>query len=112
MEPLVQHESPALSISSTSAPASAKWVVTGDFGRSVFWVLWQCVRVPLFLLLVTLEPVVTFVFGALALLGILTAFFWKFFGPPHFHFALVLGVSLGFALARLLYQKLLRWLAV
>ena len=101
-----------MSIPSTSAPASAKWPVAGDFGRSVFWVVWQCVRVSLFLLLVTLEPVVSFVLGALALLGILTAFFWKFFGPPHFHFVLVLGMSLGFALARLLYQELVRWLAV
>ena len=97
---------------STSAPSRAKWAVTGEFGRPVLWLLWQCVRVALYLILATLQPVVTFVLGTLALLGILTAFFWEFFGPPHFHFFLVVGVSLGFALARILYQELVRWLAV
>lgn len=37
------------------------------------WLLWQCVRVPLFLFLAVLEPVVSFVLGALALIGALTA---------------------------------------
>lgn len=109
---LVQHESPALSISSTGAPARVKWALAGDFGRFALRVLWQCVRVPVFLLLVTLEPIVTFVLGAFALLGILTALFWEFFGPPHFHFFLVGGVSLGLALGRVLYQKLVCWLAI
>lgn len=101
-----------MSISNTGALASANRPLAGDLGRSVFRILWQCVRLPLFLLLVTLEPVATFVLGALALLGILTALFWEFFGPLHFHFFLVLGVSLGLALARVLYQGLVRWLAV
>lgn len=109
---LVDRGSPTLSISNTSAPASAKWALAGDLGRSVFGVLWQCLRLPLFLLLAILEPVVTFVLGALALLGILTALFWELFGPPHFHFFLVVGVSLGFALARVVYQKIVRRLAV
>lgn len=61
--------------------------------------------------LLVLEPVITFVLGALALLGVLTALFWKFFGPPNFPFFLMLGISLGFELAVIVYRKLLRFLA-
>jgi hypothetical protein len=82
----------------------------GDLGRCILWLLWQCVRVPALLLLVTLEPVVSFVLGSLALLGVLTAFFWKLVGPPHFPFFLVLGISLGFELALVVYHTLLRLL--
>lgn len=71
------------------------------------WLLWQGIRLPAFLLLSVLEPIVSFVLGSLALLGVLTAFFWKFVGPPHFPFLLVLGISLGFELALILYRKLL-----
>jgi hypothetical protein len=67
-------------------------------------------RVPALLLLVVLEPVVSFVLSSLTLLGVLTAFFWKFVGPPHFPFFLVLGVSLGLEFALVLYHALLRLL--
>ena len=62
------------------------------------WLLWQAIRLPTFLFLSILEPVVGLVLGSLALLGVLTALFWRFVGPPHFPFLLVLGVSLGFEL--------------
>jgi hypothetical protein len=39
------------------------------------WLLWQCVRWPLLLFLVMVEPVVTFVLSFLALLGILMTLF-------------------------------------
>jgi hypothetical protein len=91
--------------------ADSRPTIAGDFGRCALWVGWQCIRLPTFLFLLVLEPVVTFVLGALALLGILTALFWKFFGPPNFPFFLMLGISLGFELALILYRKLLRWLA-
>jgi hypothetical protein len=54
----------------------------GGLVRCILWLLWQCIRVPALLLLVVLEPVVSFVLSSLALLGVLTAFFWKFVGPP------------------------------
>jgi len=79
-------------------------------GRCILWLLWQCVRVPALLFLVTLEPVITFALSALALLGVLTAFFWELVGPPHFPFFLVIGISLGFELALFLYHGLLRLL--
>lgn len=85
--------------------------VAADLGRCALWLGWQCIRWPLFLFLLVLEPVVTLVLGALALLGVLTALFWKFVGPPHFPFLLMTGISLGFALAVILYQKVLRLLS-
>lgn len=85
--------------------------IAADLARCTLWVGWQCIRLPLFLFLLVLEPVVTFVLGALALLGVLTALFWKFFGPPNFPFLLMLSISLGFELALVVYPRLLRWLA-
>jgi hypothetical protein len=85
--------------------------VAADLGKCALRFAWQCIRWPLFLFLLVLEPVVTFVLGALALLGVLTALFWKFFGPPYFPFPLMIGTSLGFALAAILYQKVLRLLS-
>jgi hypothetical protein len=75
------------------------------------WVVWQCIRLPSFLFLLVLEPVVTLVLGALALLGVLTALFWKLFGPPNFPFLLMLSISLGLELTLIVYRKLLRLLA-
>jgi hypothetical protein len=57
--------------------------------------LWFAVRVPVFLFLKILEPVVTFVFSALALLGLLTAFFYRAYGMPHFPFWGMIALSLG-----------------
>jgi len=85
--------------------------ISSDLGRYTLWVVWQSIRLPLFLFLLVLQPVVTFVLSALALLGVLTALFWKFFGPPTFRFFLMLGISLGFDLAVIVYHRLLRFLA-
>ena len=85
--------------------------IAADLGRRALWVVWQTIRLPLFLFLLVLEPVVTLILGALALLGVLTALFWKFFGPPNFPFLLMLSISLGLELALIVYHKLLRLLA-
>jgi hypothetical protein len=61
-----------------------------------------------YVFLVILEPVVSFVLGALALLGVLTALFFKLYGVPHFPFALMLGVSVGLGLTQVGYYALLR----
>lgn len=84
--------------------------VTYDLLALSLWLLWQGIRLPMFLFLSILEPVVSFVFGSLALLGVLTAFFWRSIDPAHFPFLLVLGISLGFKLALILYCKLLGFL--
>jgi hypothetical protein len=54
------------------------------------------------------RPVVRFVLGALALLGVLTALFFELYGVPHFPFALMLGVSVGLGLVLAGYHSLLR----
>ena len=91
--------------------ADSRPTIAADLGRCALWAGWQCIRLPLFLFLLVLEPVVSLVLGTLALLGVLTALFWKFFGPPSFPFFLMLGISLGFELALIVYHKLLRFLA-
>jgi hypothetical protein len=85
--------------------------IAGVLFRCTLWIVWQCVRLPLLLLLVTLEPVVNHVLGSLALLGTLTALFWEFVGPPGFPFFLVLTIALGFQFALLIYHVLLRLLS-
>ena len=102
---------PTISIPSSIPVMDSRPTIAADLGRCALWVVWQSIRLPLFLFLLVLEPVVTFVLGALALLGVLTALFWKVFGPPYFPFFLMLGISLGFELAVLVYHKLLRLLA-
>ena len=91
--------------------ANSRPSIAADLGRCALWVAWQSIRLPLFLFLLVLEPVVTLVLGALALLGVLTALFWKLFGRPDFPFLLMLGISLGFELALIVYRRLLRLLA-
>ncbi len=100
-----------MSIPGSIPLTDARPTVAADLGRCALWVVWRCIRLPLFLLILVLEPVVTFVLGVLALLGVLTALFWKFFGPPNFAFLLMLSISLGVELALIVYHKLLRLLA-
>ena len=100
-----------MTASSASALAESKPVTAGGLLRFALWLLWQCVRIPLFLLFAILEPVVSFLLGAFALLGVLTALFWEALHPAHFHFFLVLGVSLGFAFLLVIYEAVLRFLS-
>ena len=80
----------------------------GRFLPGTLRLLWHVLRLPVFMFLAILEPVVSFVLGALALLGVLTALFFKFYRVPHFPFALMLGVSVGFGLMQVGYYALLR----
>lgn len=99
-----------MSSTTFSTPADERAPGAGDLVHCILWLLWQCIRVPTLLLLVVLEPVASIVLGSLALLGVLTALFWKLVGPPHFPFFLVLCISLGFEFALVLYHALLRLL--
>lgn len=78
-----------------------------DLLRSTARVFWHAVRLPVFMFLVILEPVVRFVLGALALLEVVTALFFTSYGVPHFPFALMLGVSVGLGLVLAAYDTLL-----
>ena len=72
--------------------------------------IWLLGRLPAFTLLGILAPVVRLLLGSLALLGVLTALFWKLVGPPHFPFIPVLVASICCGLALASYDALLRFL--
>ena len=72
---------------------------------------WLVIRVPILLVLVILEPLVTALFGALALLGVLTTIFFLLVGPPHFPWITMLAVSLGFVLALVPFYGLIELLS-
>jgi hypothetical protein len=80
----------------------------GRFLRGTLRLLWHVLRLPVFMFLAILEPIVSFVLGAIAWLGVLTALFFKFYGLPHFPFALMLGMSVGSGLMQVGYYALLR----
>ena len=73
--------------------------------------LWRAACLPILMVLVILEPLVTFVFSALALLGLLTTVFFYFVGPPEFPVWTMLALSLGFAIASVPYHALIRLLS-
>ena len=66
--------------SSPRALGESRLGIAGDLLRGTLRLLWHTVRLPVYVFLVILEPVVSFVLGALALLGVLTALFFKFYG--------------------------------
>jgi hypothetical protein len=70
--------------------------------------LWFLVRLPVFTLLVILEPVVALVFGGLALAGVLTTIFFLLVHAPHFPAWTMLTLSVGCGLALMAYEALLR----
>jgi hypothetical protein len=81
------------------------------FAGIILWCLWQTIRIPAYLFLSILAPVVRVVLSAVALLGILTTLLWECVHPQHFPFALMLGMSLGFGLLPYVYEWLLRSLS-
>lgn len=81
-----------------------------NFAPSIRW-LWQVACLPLLMVLVILEPLVTFVLATLALLGLLTTLFFYLVGPPEFPAWTMLAVSLGFAIALVPYHALIRLLS-
>ena len=71
----------------------------------------KLVAFPILMLLVVLEPIVTFTFASLALLGILMTLFFMLAGPPRFPAWTMLGVSVGFAVVLVPYHALIRLLS-
>jgi hypothetical protein len=80
------------------------------FFPSIRW-LWRAACLPILMALVILEPLVTFVLAALALLGLLTTLFFYLVGPPEFPVWTMLALSLGFAIALVPYHALIRLLS-
>lgn len=78
----------------------------------VLWLIWQAIRLPLLALLKILEPIVSTVLAAAALLGVLTALFWKLASDrPHFPFFGVIALSVGCFLLLTLYHAAIRLLS-
>lgn len=78
----------------------------------LFWIVWQAVRLPVLALLTILEPIVSTVLVAAALLGTLTAFFWKLTSDrPDFPFFGVLALSVGCFLLLGLYHGVIHFLS-
>jgi len=95
---------------SHSAVAESRRRFARDLFGCTLWLGWRCVRLPLLIFLGILEPLVSFILGSLALLGVLMALFWKLAGPPHVPFVPMLGAAMGCGLALAGYQALLRLL--
>lgn len=76
------------------------------------WLLWQAIRWAILALLIVLEPLVRVALGLFALLGTLTALFWRFVvDPPGFPFFTILAISLACIPALAMYYLALRVLA-
>ena len=84
---------------------------TQNYGRAGLRVLWLVIRLPAFTVLAILAPLVRFLLGSLALLGVLMALFWKLVGPPHFPFIPMLAAAVGCGLALAGYEALLHLLS-
>jgi hypothetical protein len=95
-----------------NSPDSAWGAMTLGVLAGLLWLAWQAVRVPVLALLTILEPIVSTVLVAAALLGTLTALFWKLASNrPDFPFLGVLGLSLGCFLLLSLYHGLIHFLS-
>jgi hypothetical protein len=69
---------------------------------------WHAVRLPALAFLITLLPIAEITLSSVALLGVLTAFFFKALGMPNFPFWGMLGFSLGCTLLLITYYRLMR----
>jgi hypothetical protein len=78
-----------------------------DWSPEMLRSFWYLIRLPLLLGLVVLEPVVAFMLGTLALLGLLTTGLFMALGAAHFPAGVMLTISLGFAVALVLYEGLI-----
>ena len=79
-----------------------------ELATAVLRGLWFLVRLPVLTLLVILEPVVALVLGGFALAGVLTTIFFVLIHAPHFPAWTMLTISIGFGLALMFYEALLR----
>jgi hypothetical protein len=90
---------------------SERWFAA--VGRVALRAGWHAVRLPILTLLALMEPLICRSLSMIALLGVLTAFFWEFVArPPHFPFWTVLGISVGVAMLQIPYYLLIRLFSI
>jgi hypothetical protein len=79
-------------------------------GLGALCLAWYAIRLPIFALLVILEPVVRLALSALALLCVLMAFLFEYGTPLHdFPFWGMMGFGVGCVLVLIVYCGLLRF---
>lgn len=66
-------------VNTSGVPAAAKGEasIAAVIARSVLWLVWQALRLPVFALLVIFEPIVRLLLSWLTLLAVLTAFLFE-----------------------------------
>jgi membrane-bound metal-dependent hydrolase YbcI (DUF457 family) len=75
-------------------------------------VLWHTLCLPVLAFLLILEPVIQLVLSILALLGVFTAFFGRFFtAAQHFPFWSLLAASITCMLLLMGYRRLIQFLS-
>ncbi len=100
--------SPAAQANDSGEPRAGSTIVPG-----ALWLAWQAIRLPVFAVLVILEPIVGFILSAATLLGIVMAFFFKLSrAAPHFPFWGMLAFSVCCALLLLAYHGIIRLFSI
>jgi hypothetical protein len=96
----------------TESPIRREPSVATSIVVAALLVLWHAVRIPIFVVLRLAEPLVQLLLGALGLLSILGALFYKFLSPlPHPPFLLLMGFAVACGVTLLIYEALLRLLS-
>jgi hypothetical protein len=86
--------------------------IAGGITAAALRALWHFARLPVLAVLLLAAPVVRLALGALGLLSLMAALFYRFFSPlPHPPFWTLLGFAVGCGLTLLLYERLLRLLS-
>ena len=84
----------------------------GDWAMGLLRLVWRLIRLPILTFLVILQPMIGLLFGGLALLGVLTSFFFRLSGAaPHFPLLMMLAISVGFGLVVIGYEALIRYVS-
>jgi len=81
-----------------------------QFWREMLRFVWWLLRLPIVTLVIR-EPVVSVVFGGLAMLGVLMVLFYNLIRTPHFPTWTMLSLSVGFGIVVRVYKGLIEVLA-
>jgi hypothetical protein len=111
MRPVQSQSTGGKSTIESDLEGSARMRSANTYRAGIGRLLWEPVRLPILAFLVILEPIVSFLLGGLALLGILTTLFFKLIGAPHFPFWTMLAISMSFVALLAVYEALIKLLS-
>ena len=93
----------------TESPIRRERAIGAGISIAALILLWNAVRIPVFVVLRLAEPLVRLLLGGLGLLSIVGALFYTFLSPlPHPPFWLLMGFAVACGVALLLYETALR----